>query len=60
MAREGMIFTKESRILEKTTHFYSLHLIFSCYYCSIDLKRQSKNLGLRPDKNSLVVPTFDT
>ena len=31
-----------------------LHLNFSCFYCSIDPKRQSERLGLRPDTSSLV------
>ena len=30
------------------------HLIFPCYYCSIDLKRQSEHSGPRPDTSSLV------
>ena len=34
---------------------YFLHLIFSCYYCSADLKRQSEHLGPRHDLSSLVV-----
>ena len=31
-----------------------LHLNFSCFYCSIDLKRQSEHSALRPDTSSLV------
>ena len=44
--------------------FIFLSLIFSCYYCSVDLKRQSENSGLRLDMSGLVtiiivVPTFE-
>ena len=28
--------------------------MFSCYYCSIDLKRQSEHLEIRPDMSNLV------
>ena len=35
-------------------HFF-IHLIFKCYYCSINLKRQSEHSGLHPDTSSLVV-----
>ena len=41
-------------------HFILLHLIFSCYYCTIVPKRQSEHSGLYLDTTSLVVPTFDT
>ena len=34
--------------------FLLLHLIFSCYYCSIDLKTLSKHSGRRPGTSSLV------
>ena len=34
--------------------FILFHLIFSCYYCSINLKRQSEHSGLRPDTSSFV------
>ena len=34
--------------------FYSLHLVFSYYYCSIDLKKQSEHSGLCPDASDLV------
>ena len=37
--------------LEKS-HIFTC--IFSCYYCSIALKRQSEYSRLRPDTNSLV------
>ena len=33
---------------------FKLHLFFSYYYFSIDLKRQSEHTGLRPDTSSLV------
>ena len=31
-----------------------LYLYLLCYYCSIDLEKQSGQSGLRPDTNSLV------
>ena len=37
--------------------FFSFHFVlltFSCYYYSINLKRQSEHSGLRPDMSSLV------
>ena len=39
---------------KKTVHFYLLHLIFSYYYCSIDLKRQLVHSRPRPGTSSLV------
>ena len=56
----GVNFTKNLKFEQKNFIFYLLHLIFSCYYCSIDLKRQSEHSGTRPDTSSFVVPTFDT
>ena len=47
-------FTKNSQLLEKKFHFNFLHIVFLCYYCSIDLKRQSEFSGLRLDISSLV------
>ena len=38
----------------KKNHFDLIILFFSCDYCSIDLKWQSKHSGLRPDLSSLV------
>ena len=35
-------------------HFVQFHLIFPCYYCSIDVKSQSEHPGPRPDTSSLV------
>ena len=35
-------------------HFFS-HLFFSCYYCSIDLHRQSELKELRTDASSFVL-----
>ena len=35
-----------------------LHRIFSCYYSSIDIKRQWKHLGLCPDTSSLAENCF--
>ena len=50
-----MIFIEKFQILEKKSFFFILfHLIFSSYYCSINLKRQSENSVLRPDTSSLV------
>ena len=37
----------------------SIFLFCLCYYCSINVKRQSKLSGLCPDTSNLVVPTFD-
>ena len=34
--------------------FNFITFIFSCYFCSIDLKKQSKHSGLCPDTSSLV------
>ena len=36
-------------------NFILLHLNFSCYCCSIDLKRQSEHSGLPPDTSSFVL-----
>ena len=54
MACGGIIFTKNSKFIEKKIHFYLLHLISSCYYCSRDLKSPSEQSGLRPDTSSPV------
>ena len=43
MACEGMFSQKIVKVFFK---FILLHLSFSCYYCSIDPKRQSENSGL--------------
>ena len=40
-----MIFAKNLKL--KKNRFILLHLIFSCYYCSIDLKNQSEHPELR-------------
>ena len=48
----GYHFHKKSQI-EKKNHFHLLHSIFSRYYSSIDLMRQSKHSRLRPDTSSL-------
>ena len=37
----------------KIFSFMLLHLVFSCYCCSIDLKRQSEHSELRLDTSSL-------
>ena len=50
---EEMLFTKSLKL--KKNLFISLRLIFSCYYCSIDLKKQLEHSGLCPDKSNLVV-----
>ena len=47
----GMI-SHESKT--KKEHFILLHLIFSRYYCAVDLKRRSDCSGRRPGTNSLV------
>ena len=44
-----MLVTKQNSIL------FFLHLIFSCYFCSIDFKRQSEYSGLCSDTSSLVL-----
>ena len=49
-------FHKKFQILEeKKFHFILFHLILCYYCCSINLKRQSEHLGLRPDTSSLVL-----
>ena len=50
-----MIFTKKNLFYPKFFFsFYFITINFSCYYCSIDLKRQSEHSGLRPDTSNLV------
>ena len=44
----------EKSQIKNKLNFIVLHLIVSCYYCFIDLKRQSEHSGLRPDTSSLV------
>ena len=56
----GMIFIKKSQILEKNFHFILFHLIFICYYCSINLKRQSEHSGLCPDASSFKTQPSDS
>ena len=34
---------------------YLLHLIFSCYYCSVELRRQLEHSELHPDTSNLVI-----
>ena len=41
-------------MFRKKINFTLLQLNFPCFYCSIDLKRQSEHSGLRPDTSSLV------
>ena len=49
-------FHEKLQIFEKSFHSILFHLIFSGYYCSINLKRQSEHYsGLRPDTSSLVL-----
>ena len=50
----GDDFHKKFHILEKKIFFVLFHWFFKCYYCSINLKRQSEHSGLRPDTSSLV------
>ena len=54
MACGGMFFIKKFQILEKKFSFYFITFSFFCYYCTINLKRQSEHSGLRPDTSSLV------
>ena len=50
-----MIFIKKFHIFEKKKFFLFYFIeFFKCYYCSINLKRQSEYSGLRPDTSSLV------
>ena len=52
----GDDFHKKFQILGKFFfHFVLFHLIFPCYYCSIDLKRQSEQSGPRLDTSSPVI-----
>ena len=50
-----MTFTKNLKFCFKKKSFYSILFNFLSYYCSIDLKRQSEQSGLHPDRSSLVV-----
>ena len=50
----GDDFIKKIQILEFFFHLVLFHLIFRCYYCSTNLKRQSEHSGLRPDTSSPV------
>ena len=46
---------KNLKFQKKKLHFILFQLIFFMFYCcSINLKRQSENSGLRPDTSSLV------
>ena len=49
----GDDFHKKFQILEKKIPFW--FIFFKCYYCSINLNRQSEHSGLRPDTSILVV-----
>ena len=49
-----MSFRKKNLKIKKI-NFILFHLIFVCYYGSIDFKRQSKFSRLRPDTSSLVL-----
>ena len=40
--------------MKKKKSFDIIIIKFSCYYCSIDLKRQSEHSKFRPDTSSLV------
>ena len=50
-------FYKNSQIFKKI-YFFLLHLIFSFYYCSIDLERQPEKSVVRPDTSSIVSFSF--
>ena len=56
-ARKILFYRKQSKCSRKLFQVifpdHSLHSIFSCYYNSIDLKRQSEVSGLLPDTSSL-------
>ena len=45
---------KNSNFRKKILFDFFFQGIFKCYYCSINLKRQSEHSGLRPDTSSLV------
>ena len=60
MACGGMIFIEKFSNFrkKKAFHFILFHLVFLCcvcYYCSINIKRQSELSGFRPDTSSLVL-----
>ena len=48
----GNGFHKESQVMKKK--FFSLNIIFSCYYCSIDLKQQLEHAWFCPETSSLI------
>ena len=52
----GGMFYKKSQL--KIQFYFFLNLSFSCYYCSIELKRRSEHSGFRPDTSSLVRNCF--
>ena len=54
MACGGLFFIKKNQILQKKILFCFITFIFFCYYCSINLIRQSEHSGLRPDTSNLV------
>ena len=54
MACGGLFLQKKIKFLLKKFNFVLLHLIFPCYYCSKDLKRQSEHPSLCPVTSSLV------
>ena len=56
----GLIFTKKISNFRKHFSIYFVSFSFLCYYCSINLKRQSEHSRLCSDTSSLVVPTFVT
>ena len=58
MACGGMIFIKNFNFWKKKISFYFILFYFLCclcYYCSINVKKQSEFSGLRPDTSSLVL-----
>ena len=55
MACGGMSSQKMSKF-KTFFYFVLLHFIFKCYYCSINLKRQSEHSEFCPDTSSLVCP----
>ena len=50
----GWCFHKKPKIKKKIGIFFTFNF-FLCYYCSIDLKRQSEHSRLRPDTSNFVL-----
>ena len=50
----GGFFKKNTNLEKKMFHLILKHSIFLCFYCSIDVQKQSEHSGLRPDMSSFV------